>query len=173
MAIEVEGMGENFADTRTIEEQVNDFIQKELQALEQQKILKSDNILKAKANAKREYLAHCKRHICGQAVNVMATAEQLIRDGWSIDLRTMQILPGYVDLYLTPPDKVLKAGIRKAQREEVQACRLRIEVELKNALEAIQKAAGELYDKLVVQQLIEEQHRRRDALISKLVIGGK
>ncbi|MBB9784461.1 hypothetical protein FSI47_023940, partial [Escherichia coli] len=86
-------------------------------------------------------------------------------------LKSMQLLPGFCDLWLTPPDKVLKAGIRKAQREAVAAYKLRLEVERKNALDTIQKAAGDLFDQLTVQQAIEEQKRRRDALISKIVMG--
>ncbi|EFL4028479.1 hypothetical protein AB143_005051 [Escherichia coli] len=160
-------------DTRSVEEQVQDFIQAEMQKLEQQKILARDNLNRAKATAKREYLDHCKRHLCGNAVQVMQQFEKLAREGWSVDLKSMQLLPGYCDLWLTPPDKVLKAGIRKAQREAVAAYKLRLEVERKNALDTIQIAAGELYDKLTVQQAIEEQKRRRDALISKIVMGEK
>ncbi|EIC4043945.1 hypothetical protein LAC43_004683 [Escherichia coli] len=160
-------------DTRSVEEQVQDFIQAEMQKLEQQKILARDNLNRAKANAKREYLDHCKRHLCGNAVQVMQQFEKLAREGWSVDLKSMQLLPGFCDLWLTPPDKVLKAGIRKAQREAVAAYKLRLEVERKNALDTIQIAAGELYNKLTVQQAIEEQKRRRDALISKIVMGEK
>ncbi|EFI2728281.1 hypothetical protein BEE85_005139 [Escherichia coli] len=160
-------------DTRSVEEKVNDFIQAELQKLEQQKILARDNINRAKANAKREYLDHCKRHLCGNAVQVMQQFEKLAREGWTLDLKSMQLLPGFCDLWLTPPDKVLKAGIRKAQAEAVKAFRLRLEVERKNALDTIQKAAGDLFDQLTVQQAIEEQKRRRDALISKIVMGEK
>ncbi|EFM3367822.1 hypothetical protein HJV33_005079 [Escherichia coli] len=160
-------------DTRSVEEQVQDFIQAEMQKLEQQHLLARDNLNRAKANAKREYLDHCKRHLCGNAVQVMQQFEKLAREGWSVDLKSMQLLPGYCDLWLTPPDKVLKAGIRKAQREAVAAHKLRLEVERKNALDTIQIAAGELYDKLTVQQAIEEQKRRRDALISKIVMGEK
>ncbi|EOZ5272428.1 hypothetical protein ACQSI7_004801 [Escherichia coli] len=160
-------------DTRSVEEQVQDFIQAEMQKLEQQHLLARDNLNRAKANAKREYLDHCKRHLCGNAVQVMQQFEKLAREGWSVDLRSMQLLPGFCDLWLTPPDKVLKAGIRKAQREAVAAYKLRLEVERKNALDTIQIAAGELYDKLTVQQAIEEQKRRRDALISKIVMGEK
>ncbi|HDO7678952.1 TPA: hypothetical protein P4F96_004637 [Escherichia coli] len=164
---------ENAMDTRSVEEQVQDFIQSEMQKLEQQKILARDNLNRAKATAKREYLDHCKRHLCGNAVQVMQQFEKLAREGWSVDLKSMQLLPGYCDLWLTPPDKVLKAGIRKAQREAVAAYKLRLEVERKNALDTIQIAAGELYDKLTVQQAIEEQKRRRDALISQIVMGEK
>ncbi|HDW7163609.1 TPA: hypothetical protein RM208_005092 [Escherichia coli] len=160
-------------DTRSVEEQVQDFIQAEMQKLEQQKILARDNLNRAKANAKREYLDHCKRHLCGNAVQVMQQFEKLAREGWSVDLKSMQLLPGFCDLWLTPPDKMIKAGIRKAQREAVAAYKLRLEVERKNALDTIQIAAGELYDKLTVQQAIEEQKRRRDALISKIVMGEK
>ncbi|WP_113402023.1 hypothetical protein [Escherichia coli] len=160
-------------DTRSVEEQVQDFIQAEMQKLEQQKILARDNLNRAKANAKRDYLDHCKRHLCGNAVQVMQQFEKLAREGWTLDLRSMQLLPGFCDLWLTPPDKVLKAGIRKAQREAVAAYKLRLEVERKNALDTIQKAAGDLFDQLTVQQAIEEQKRRRDALISKIVMGEK
>ena len=160
-------------DTRSVEEQVQDFIQAEMQKLEQQKILARDNLNRAKANAKRDYLDHCKRHLCGNAVQVMQQFEKLTREGWTLDLRSMQLLPGFCDLWLTPPDKVLKAGIRKAQREAVAAYKLRLEVERKNALDTIQKAAGDLFDQLTVQQAIEEQKRRRDALISKIVMGEK
>ncbi|ENC6753157.1 hypothetical protein ABKY96_005304 [Escherichia coli] len=158
-------------DTRSVEEQVQDFIQAEMQKLEQQHLLARDNLNRAKATAKREYLDHCKRHLCGNAVQVMQQFEKLAREGWSVDLKSMQLLPGYCDLWLTPPDKVLKAGIRKAQREAVAAYKLRLEVERKNALDTIQKAAGDLFDQLTVQQAIEEQKRRRDALISKIVMG--
>lgn len=160
-------------DTRSVEEKVNDFIQAEMQKLEQQHLLARDNLNRAKANAKRDYLDHCKRHLCGNAVQVMQQFEKLAREGWSVDLKSMQLLPGYCDLWLTPPDKVLKAGIRKAQREAVAAYKLRLEVERKNALDTIQKAAGDLFDQLTVQQAIEEQKRRRDALISKIVMGEK
>ncbi|EFA3120596.1 hypothetical protein C7C26_004873 [Escherichia coli] len=160
-------------DTRSVEEQVQDFIQAEMQKLEQQHLLARDNLNRAKANAKREYLDHCKRHLCGNAVQVMQQFEKLAREGWSVDLKSMQLLPGFCDLWLTPPDKVLKAGIRKAQREAVAAYKLRLEVERKNALDSIQKRAGDLFDQLTVQQAIEEQKRRRDALISKIVMGEK
>ncbi|EPE5752018.1 hypothetical protein ACSJ6J_005053 [Escherichia coli] len=160
-------------DTRSVEEQVQDFIQAEMQKLEQQHLLARDNLNRAKATAKREYLDHCKRHLCGNAVQVMQQFEKLAREGWSVDLKSMQLLPGFCDLWLTPPDKVLKAGIRKAQREAVAAYKLRLEVERKNALDTIQKAAGDLFDQLTVQQAIEEQKRRRDALISKIVMGEK
>ncbi|EFL6669591.1 hypothetical protein YY80_005220 [Escherichia coli] len=158
-------------DTRSVEEQVQDFIRVEMQKLEQQHLLARDNLNRAKATAKRDYLDHCKRHLCGNAVQVMQQFEKLAREGWSVDLKSMQLLPGFCDLWLTPPDKVLKAGIRKAQREAVQAAKLCQQVEIKNALDAIQIAAGDLYDKLVVQQAIDEQKRRRDALISKIVMG--
>lgn len=160
-------------DTRTIEEKVNDFIQAEMAKLEQQHLLARDNLNRAKANAKREYLDHCKRHLCGNAVHVMAQFEKLAREGWSIDLKSMQVMPGYCDLWLTPPDKMIKAGIRAAQREAVQAYKLRLEVERKNALDSIQKAAGDLFDQLTLQEAIEKQKRVRDALISKLVLGEK
>ncbi|EFF8081112.1 hypothetical protein BTW44_004944 [Escherichia coli] len=160
-------------DTRSVEEKVNDFIQAEMQKLEQQHLLARDNLNRAKATAKREYLDHCKRHLCGNAVQVMQQFEKLAREGWSVDLKSMQLLPGYCDLWLTPPDKVLKAGIRKAQREAVQAYKLRLEVERKNALDTIQKRAGDLFDQLTVQEAIEKQKRARDALISKLVLGEK
>ncbi|EQA5178256.1 hypothetical protein ACX32M_005449 [Escherichia coli] len=160
-------------DTRSVEEQVQDFIQAEMQKLEQQHLLARDNLNRAKATAKREYLDHCKRHLCGNAVQVMQQFEKLAREGWSVDLKSMQLLPGYCDLWLTPPDKMIKAGIRKAQREAVAAYKLRLEVERKNALDAIQIAAGDLYDELVVQEAIEKQKRRRDALISKIVMGEK
>ncbi|HGU2932424.1 TPA: hypothetical protein ACM87C_005078 [Escherichia coli O103:H2] len=160
-------------DTRSVEEQVQDFIQAEMQKLEQQHLLARDNLNRAKATAKRDYLDHCKRHLCGNAVQVMQQFEKLAREGWSVDLKSMQLLPGFCDLWLTPPDKVLKAGIRKAQREAVAAYKLRLEVERKNALDTIQKAAGDLFDQLTVQQAIDEQKRRRDALISKMVLGEK
>lgn len=160
-------------DTRSVEEQVQDFIQAEMQKLEQQHLLARDNLNRAKATAKREYLDHCKRHLCGNAVQVMQQFEKLARSGWSVDLKSMQLLPGFADLWLTPPDKVIKAGIRAAQREAVAAYKLRLEVERKNALDSIQIRAGELYDELVVREAIEEQKRRRDALISKIVMGEK
>ncbi|EHH8208712.1 hypothetical protein J4292_004686 [Escherichia coli] len=160
-------------DTRSVEEQVQDFIQAEMQKLEQQHLLARDNLNRAKATAKREYLDHCKRHLCGNAVQVMQQFEKLAREGWSVDLKSMQLLPGFCDLYLTPPDKVIKAGIRAAQREAVQAYKLRLEVERKNALDSIQKAAGELFDQLTVQEAVEKQKRARDALISRLVLGEK
>lgn len=160
-------------DTRSVEEKVNDFIQEEMQKLEQQHLLARDNLNRAKATAKREYLDHCKRHLCGNAVQVMQQFEKLAREGWSVDIKSMQVMPGYCDLWLTPPDKMIKAGIRAAQREAVAAYKLRLEVERKNALEAIQTAAGELYDELVVQEAIERQKRVRDALISKMVLGEK
>ncbi len=169
--IELENMPE--VDTRSVEEQVQDFIDVEMQKLEQQHLLARDNLNRAKANAKREYLDHCKRHLCGNAVQVMQQFEKLAREGWSVDLKSMQLLPGYCDLWLTPPDKVLKAGIRKAQREAVAAYKLRLEVERKNALDTIQKAAGDLFDQLTVQEAIEKQKRARDALISKMVMGEK
>ncbi|EEV2613612.1 hypothetical protein EPA01_005158 [Escherichia coli] len=160
-------------DTRSVEEQVQDFIQAEMQKLEQQHLLARDNLNRAKATAKREYLDHCKRHLCGNAVQVMQQFEKLALEGWSVDLKSMQLLPGFADLWLTPPDKVIKAGIRAAQREAVAAYKLRMEVDRKNALDTIQIRAAELYDELVVQEAIEEQKRRRDALISKIVMGEK
>ncbi|ELH6320387.1 hypothetical protein Q9Y76_004656 [Escherichia coli] len=160
-------------DTRSVEEKVNDFIQEEMQKLEQQKILARDNLNRAKATAKREYLDHCKRHLCGNAVQVLQQFEKLAREGWKLDINNMQILPGFADLYLTPPDATIKAGIRKAQREAVAAYKLRLEVERKNALDTIQKAAGDLFDQLTVQEAIEKQKRARDALISKMVLGEK
>lgn len=160
-------------DTRSVEEKVNDFIQAEMQKLEQQHLLARDNINRAKANAKREYLEHCRRHLCGNAVQVMQQFEKLAREGWKVDITNMQILPGFVDLFMTPPDATIKAGIKAAQKEAVQAYKLRQEVDRKNALEAIQTAAAELYDELVVQEAIEKQKRVRDALITKLVLGEK
>ncbi|HBN7314433.1 TPA: hypothetical protein L3403_004667 [Escherichia coli] len=174
MTIQIETAPEEILlEGQTVEQKVNDFINAEMQKLEQQHLLARDNLNRAKAQAKRDYLDHCKRHLCGNAVQVMQQFEKLAREGWSVDLRSMQLLPGYCDLWLTPPDKMIKAGIRKAQREAVAAYKLRLEVERKNALDMIQIAAGELYDKLTVQQAIEEQKRRRDALISKIVMGEK
>ncbi|HGU0480003.1 TPA: hypothetical protein ACG71E_004655 [Escherichia coli] len=174
MTIQIETAPEEILlEGQTVEQKVNDFIQAEMQKLEQQHLLARDNLNRAKATAKREYLDHCKRHLCGNAVQVMQQFEKLAREGWTLDLRSMQPLPGFCDLWLTPPDKVLKAGIRKAQREAVAAYKLRLEVERKNALNTIQKAAGDLFDQLTVQQAIEEQKRRRDALISKMVMGEK
>ncbi|EPP7141043.1 hypothetical protein ACTUWF_005226 [Escherichia coli] len=174
MTVQIETAPEEILlEGQTVEQKVNDFIQAEMQKLEQQHLLARDNLNRAKATAKREYLDHCKRHLCGNAVQVMQQFEKLAREGWSVDLKSMQLLPGYCDLWLTPPDKVIKAGIRAAQREAVAAYKLRLEVERKNALDSIQIRAGELYDKLVVQQAIEEQKRRRDALISKIVMGEK
>ncbi len=158
---------------QTVEQKVNDFITAEMQKLEQQHLLARDNINRAKATAKKDYLDHCKRHLCGNAVQVMQQFEKLAREGWKLDINNMQILPGFADLYLTPPDATIKAGIRKAQAEAVKAFRLRLEVERKNALDSIQKAAGELYDELVVQEAVEKQKRIRDALISKMVLGEK
>lgn len=174
MTVQIETAPEEILlEGQTVEQKVNDFIKAEMQKLEQQHLLARDNLNRAKANAKRDYLDHCKRHLCGNAVQVMQQFEKLAREGWTLDLRSMQLLPGFCDLYLTPPDKVIKAGIRKAQREAVAAYKLRLEVERKNALDTIQKAAGDLFDQLTVQQAIEEQKRRRDALISKIVMGEK
>ncbi|MCK2480157.1 hypothetical protein MZE21_23415 [Escherichia coli] len=158
---------------QTVEQKVNDFITAEMQKLEQQHLLARDNINRAKADAKRDYLEHCRRHLCGNAVQVMQQFEKLAREGWKVDITNMQILPGFVDLYLTPPDATIKAGIRAAQREAVQAYKLRMEVDRKNALEAIQKAAEQLFDQLTVQQAIQKQNAVRDALITKLVLGEK
>lgn len=158
---------------QTVEQKVNDFVTAEMQKLEQQHLLARDNINRAKANAKRDYLEHCKRHLCGNAVQVMQQFEKLAREGWKVDITNMQILPGFVDLFMTPPDATIKAGIKAAQKEAVQAYKLRMEVDRKNALEAIQTAAAELYDELVVQEAIEKQKRVRDALITKLVLGEK
>lgn len=169
--IELENMPE--VDTRSVEEQVQDFIDVEMQKLEQQHLLARDNINRAKANAKRDYLDHCRRHLCGNAVQVMQQFEKLAREGWKVDINNMQILPGFVDLFMTPPDATIKAGIKAAQKEAVQAYKLRMEVDRKNALEAIQTAAAALYDELVVQEAIEKQKRARDALISKMVLGEK
>lgn len=160
-------------DTRSVEEKVNDFIDVEMQKLEQQHLLARDNINRAKANAKRDYLDHCRRHLCGNAVQVMQQFEKLAREGWKLDINNMQILPGFADLFMTPPDATIKAGIKAAQKEAVQAYKLRMEVDRKNALEAIQTAAAALYDELVVQEAIEKQKRARDALISKMVLGEK
>ncbi|EFH5488141.1 hypothetical protein GPH31_21125 [Escherichia coli] len=172
--IEVENAPEEILlEGQTVEQKVNDFIKAEMQKLEQQHLLARDNLNRAKANAKRDYLDHCKRHLCGNAVQVMQQFEKLAREGWTLDLRSMQLLPGFCDLYLTPPDKVIKAGIRKAQREAVAAYKLRLEVERKNALDTIQKRAADLYDELVVQEAIKKQKRVRDALISKIVMGEK
>ncbi|HBV0148066.1 TPA: hypothetical protein L4R44_004979 [Escherichia coli] len=172
--IEVENAPEEILlEGQTVEQKVNDFIKAEMQKLEQQHLLARDNLNRAKANAKRDYLDHCKRHLCGNAVQVMQQFEKLAREGWTLDLRSMQLLPGFCDLYLTPPDKVIKAGIRKAQREAVAAYKLRLEVERKNALDTIQKRAADLYDELVVQEAIEKQKRVRGALISKIVMGEK
>lgn len=174
MTIEIENTAEQEVfDTRSIEQQVDDFIQNELQKLEQQKILARDNLNRAKANAKREYLDHCKRHLCGNAVQVMQQFEKLAREGWKVDITSMQILPGFVDLFMTPPDATIRAGIKAAQKEAVQAYRLRMEVDRKNALEAIQKAAEQLYDRLVVQEAIQKQNAVRDSLIAKILLGGK
>lgn len=166
-------MTEELLSSQSIEQQVQDFINAEMQKLEQQHLLARDNINRAKATAKREYLDHCKRHLCGNAVQVLQQFEKLAREGWKLDINSMQILPGFVDLYLTPPDATIKAGIRKAQAEAVKAFRLRLEVERKNALDSIQKAAGDLFDQLTLQEAIEKQKRVRDALISKLVLGEK
>lgn len=160
-------------DTRSVEEKVQDFIDAEMQKLEQQHLLARDNLNRAKANAKREYLDHCKRHLCGNAVQVMQQFEKLAREGWKVDITNMQILPGFVDLFMTPPDATIKAGIKAAQKEAVQAYKLRMEVDRKNALEAIQTAAAALYDELKVQEAIQKQKRVRDALITKLVLGEK
>ncbi|HIB5122730.1 TPA: hypothetical protein ACWW8I_004850 [Escherichia coli] len=174
MTVQIETAPEEILlEGQTVEQKINDFIQTEMQKLEQQSILARDNLNRAKANAKREYLDHCKRHLCGNAIQVMQQFEKLAREGWTLDLRSMQLLPGFCDLWLTPPDKMIKAGIRKAQREAVAAYKLRLEVERKNALDTIQKRAGELYDELVVQEAIEKQKRARDALISKIVLGEK
>lgn len=174
MTIEIENTTEQEVfDTRSIEQQVDDFIQAEMQKLEQQKILARDNINRAKATAKRDYLDHCKRHLCGNAVQVMQQFEKLAREGWRVDITSMQILPGFVDLFMTPPDATIRAGIKAAQKEAVQAYRLRMEVDRKNALEAIQKAAEQLYDRLVVQEAIQKQNAVRDSLIAKILLGGK
>ena len=158
---------------QTVEQKVNDFITAEMQKLEQQHLLARDNINRAKANAKREYLEHCRRHLCGNAVQVMQQFEKLAREGWKVDITNMQILPGFVDLFMTPPDATIKAGIKAAQKEAVQTYKLRMEVDRKNALEAIQTAAAALYDELKVQEAIQKQKRVRDALITKLVLGEK
>ncbi|MCW1141393.1 hypothetical protein OKC80_24170 [Escherichia coli] len=158
---------------QTVEQKVNDFITAEMQKLEQQHLLARDNINRAKATAKREYLEHCRRHLCGNAVQVMQQFEKLAREGWKVDITNMQILPGFVDLFMTPPDATIKAGIKAAQKEAVQAYKLRMEVDRKNALEAIQTAAAALYDELKVQEAIQKQKRVRDALITKLVLGEK
>ena len=172
--IEVENAPEEILlEGQTVEQKVNDFIKAEMQKLEQQHLLARDNLNRAKANAKRDYLDHCKRHLCGNAVQVLQQFEKLAREGWKLDINNMQILPGFADLYLTPPDATIKAGIRKAQREAVAAYKLRLEVERKNALDTIQKRAADLYDELVVQEAIEKQKRVRDALISKIVMGEK
>ncbi|HAH2513252.1 TPA: hypothetical protein OF616_004671 [Escherichia coli] len=174
MTIQIETAPEEILlEGQTVEQKVNDFIKAEMQKLEQQHLLARDNLNRAKANAKRDYLDHCKRHLCGNAVQVMQQFEKLAREGWTLDLRSMQLLPGFCDLWLTPPDKMTKAGIRKAQREAVAAYKLRLEVERKNALDTIQKRAADLYDELVVQEAIEKQKRVRDALISKIVMGEK
>lgn len=170
MNIELETVNADFVDTRTIEEKVQDFIKAEMAKLEQQQ-LRTDSLNKARSLAKREYLAGCKRHLCGHAINVMATAEQLIREGWKVDLQTFQALNGFIDMYLIPTDTMLKAGIRKAQREAVASLKLRHETAMKVALEQIKERAAALYDKLTVEQAIAEQHRRRDEIISKLVLG--
>ena len=170
MNIELESVNADFVDTRSIEEQVKDFINAEMQQLTQQQ-LRTDSLNKARAAAKREYLASCKRHLCGHAINVMATAEQLIREGWKVDLQTFQAMNGFIDMYLIPDDAQLKQGIRKAQREAVTSLKLRHETAMKVALEQIKERAAALYDKLVVEQAIAEQHRRRDEIISKLVLG--
>lgn len=172
MTIEVENALPEM-DTRTIEQQVDDFITEELQKLEQQKILARDNINRAKASAKREYLDNCKRHLCGNAVQVMQQFEKLAREGWKVDITNMQIMPGYMDIFLTPPDAVIRSGIKAAQKEALQSYKLRMEVDRKNALEAIQKAAEQLYNRLVVQQAIQKQNAVRDALIAKILLGGK
>lgn len=169
-AMHAEGAAKVFLDTRSVEEQVQDFIRSEMQQLEAQQ-LRTDSLNKARAAAKREYLAGCKRHLCGHAINVIATAEQLIREGWKVDLQTFQALNGFLDMYLIPNDAMLKAGIRKAQREAVQSLKLRHETAMKVALEQIKERAAALYDKLTVEQAIAEQHRRRDEVISKLVLG--
>lgn len=172
MNVELESVNTEFLDTRSIEEQVRDFINAEMQQLEAQQ-LRTDSLNKARAVAKRDYLAGCKRHLCGHAVNVMATAEQLIREGWKVDLQTFQALNGFIDMYLIPTDAMLKQGIRAAQREAVNQLRLRHETAMKVALEQIKERAAALYDKLTVEQAIEMQHRRRDEIISKLVLGGR
>ena len=170
MNIELESVNADFVDTRSIEEQVKDFINAEMQQLTQQQ-LRTDSLNKARAAAKREYLASCKRHLCGHAINVMATAEPVIREGWKVDLQTFQAMNGFIDMYLIPDDAQLKQGIRKAQREAVTSLKLRHETAMKVALEQIKERAAALYDKLVVEQAIAEQHRRRDEIISKLVLG--
>lgn len=170
MNVELESVNADFLDTRSVEEQVQDFIKVEMQQLEAQQ-LRTDSLNKARAAAKREYLAGCKRHLCGHAINVIATAEQLIREGWKVDLQTFQALNGFLDMYLIPNDAMLKQGIRKAQREAVAALKLRHEVAHKQALEAIEAKAKALYDKLVVEQQIAEQHQKRDAAISALILG--
>ena len=172
MTIEVENALPEM-DTRTIEQQVDDFITRELEKLEQQKILARDNINRAKATAKMEYLDHCKRHLCGNAVQVMQQFEKLAAEGWKVDINSMQVMPGYMDIFLTPPDAVIRSGIKAAQKEAAQAYKLRMEVDRKNALEAIQKAAEQLYNRLVVQEAIQKQNAVRDALIAKILLGGK
>ncbi|EOL6545836.1 hypothetical protein PSS09_RS24760 [Escherichia coli] len=155
-----------------IEEQVANFIRVETAKIKAAQ-MQHDNYNHVKAVAKREFLEKCRRHVVGNPVTVMQKLQELIREGFTVDITCLNITPWNMDVWLTPPDKAIRAGIRKAQREAVQAAKLRQQVELKNALDSIQIAAGELYDKLTVQQAIEEQKRRRDALISKIVLGEK
>lgn len=159
-------------DTRTIEQQVADFIRVETAKIKATQ-MQHDNYNHVKAVAKREFLEKCRRHVVGNPVTVMQKVQELIRSGYTVDITCMNITPWNMDVWLTPPDKEIRAGIRAAQREAVQAAKLRQQVELKDALDTIQIRAGELYDELVVQQAIEEQKRRRDALISKIVMGEK
>ncbi|EOU5408617.1 hypothetical protein ACOB6C_005359 [Escherichia coli] len=159
-------------DTRTIEQQVADFIRVETAKIKAAQ-MKTDNYNHVKAVAKREFLEKCRRHVVGNPVTVMQKVQELVREGFTVDITCLNITPWNMDVWLTPPDKTIRAGIRKAQREAVQAAKLRQQVELKDALDTIQKRAGELYDELTVQQAIEEQKRRRDALISKIVLGEK
>lgn len=157
---------------RSIEEQVRDFIRVET-AKVQAAQMQHDSYNHVKAVAKREYLEKCRRHVVGNPVTVIQKMQQLIQEGYTVDITNLSIAPWNMDVWMIPPDKAIRAGIRKAQREAVQAAKLRHEVELKNALDTIQIRAGELFDQLTVQQAIEEQKRRRDALISKIVMGEK
>ncbi|HCO7392652.1 TPA: hypothetical protein OB598_004466 [Escherichia coli] len=159
-------------DTRSIEQQVADFIRVETAKIKAAQ-MQHDNYNHVKAVAKREFLEKCRRHVVGNPVTVMQKVQDLVREGFTVDITCLNITPWNMDVWLTPPDKAIRAGIRKAQREAVQAAKLRQQVELKNALDTIQIRAGELYDELVVQEAIEKQKRARDALISKIIMGEK
>lgn len=157
-------------DNTDIVKQVEEFIRIET-ARVRNKYCLVDACKRAKAEAKRDFMANCKRHLVGNAVTVVKKMETLIRAGYTVNTESMTILPGFMDVWLTPPDKEIRSGVRAAHAAAVKACKLQQEIELKNALDDIQRRAAEMYDRLLVEQQIEQQRRERDAIISKLVMG--